>query len=92
MVDNLNQASADLGQIVRDMREGKGTMGALLVDPSIYEDLKILLGNVGRNRSLRALVRYSISRDESIGRVDDPEADKPPGTVVSSGASQATPP
>lgn len=69
MVANLNHATEDLRLIVKDMREGKGTVGALLSDPSVYEDLKVLLGNVGRNRSLRALVRYSIRKDEESGRV-----------------------
>jgi len=31
----------------------------------VYEDMKVLLGNVQRNEVLRALVRYSIRRDES---------------------------
>jgi phospholipid/cholesterol/gamma-HCH transport system substrate-binding protein len=49
------------------VRAGKGTVGALLVDPSVYEDLKMVLGNVERNRALRALVRYSIKKDEESG-------------------------
>ncbi len=63
MLSNLNQMSGDLKQIVADMKSGKGTLGALLVDPSVYEDLKVVLGNVERNKALRALVRYSIRRD-----------------------------
>jgi phospholipid/cholesterol/gamma-HCH transport system substrate-binding protein len=63
--------SQDLRAMVSDMRQGKGTLGALLVDPSVYEDLKMLLGNVQRNQTLRALVRYSIQRD-----------DGPPGVEV----------
>ena len=59
--------SDDLRQIVADLRAGKGTLGALLVDPSVYEDLKMVLGNVERNKALRALVRYSIRRDEASG-------------------------
>ena len=39
-------------------------LGALLVDPSVYEDMKAVLGNVQRNDVLRALVRYSIRQDE----------------------------
>ena len=56
------------------MRAGKGTIGALMVDPSVYEDVKLLLGNVERNKALRALVRYSIEKDEKVGpvRVTDP--------------------
>jgi phospholipid/cholesterol/gamma-HCH transport system substrate-binding protein len=63
VLSNLNQMSGDLKQIVADMKSGKGTLGALLVDPSVYEDLKVVLGNVERNKALRALVRYSIRRD-----------------------------
>ena len=61
---NVTALTADLRSIVRDMKAGKGTVGALLVDPSIYEDMKVLLGNVQRNDVLRALVRYSIKQDE----------------------------
>ncbi|WP_242516418.1 MlaD family protein [Sorangium cellulosum] len=61
---NVTAMTGDLRAIVRDMRAGKGTLGALLVDPSIYEDMKSLLGNVQRNDVLRALVRYSIKQDE----------------------------
>ena len=59
----------DLRTIVRGLREGKGTLGALIADPSVYEDLKVLLGNVQRNEVLRALVRYSIKRDEAAPAV-----------------------
>jgi phospholipid/cholesterol/gamma-HCH transport system substrate-binding protein len=71
LVQNMNAMSGDLRQIVADLRAGKGTLGALLVDPSVYEDLKMVLGNVERNRALRALVRYSIKRDEAAGTVRD---------------------
>jgi phospholipid/cholesterol/gamma-HCH transport system substrate-binding protein len=60
--------------ILADVRAGKGTLGALLVDPSVYEDLKVVLGNVERNKALRALVRYSIqsSGTERAVEVKDP--------------------
>src|SRR6478752_1418250 len=89
MMSNLNQASADFRQVVSDMRAGKGTLGALLVDPSVYEDLKLMLGNVERNRALRALVRYSIKRDEQSPalEVHDPDPTKaaPPAEAVGTG-------
>jgi phospholipid/cholesterol/gamma-HCH transport system substrate-binding protein len=64
MMTNLNAMSDDLRAIVGNVRAGKGTIGALLVDPSVYEDLKSAIGNVERNEVLRALVRYSIKADE----------------------------
>lgn len=64
MMADLGAMTHDLRMIVADIRAGKGTLGAFLVDPSVYEDVKVLLGNVERNKALRALVRYSIRRDE----------------------------
>ncbi len=65
VMSNLNAMSDDLRVIVGDMRQGKGTLGALIVDPTVYEDIKGLVGNVERNEVLRALVRYSIKANES---------------------------
>jgi phospholipid/cholesterol/gamma-HCH transport system substrate-binding protein len=63
-LDNVAAMTDDLRVITANMRAGKGTIGALLVDPSVYEDMKVVLGNVERNDVLRALVRYSIKQDE----------------------------
>ena len=72
---DVSAMSGDLRAMVSDLRQGKGTLGALLVDPSVYEDLKLLLGNVQRNQALRALVRYSIQRDDGVPQVEvvDPQ-------------------
>ncbi len=79
-LNNLSAASQDLKALAADLRAGKGTLGALLVDPSVYEDVKVLLGNVQRNEALRALVRYSIRSDErQPPRAVDPAAEKPLG-------------
>jgi len=64
-MDNLQNASDDIAFLTKETREGKGTIGALLTDPSVYEDIKRLVGDLERNDILRALVRYSIRRDES---------------------------
>ena len=79
VMQNLDAMSSDLRQITADLRAGKGTLGALLVDPSVYEDIKLVLGNVGRNKALRALVRYSIQRDEKVRGVEvrDPQPARP---------------
>jgi len=76
IVANLSAASADLRDIIAGLKRGKGTIGALLVDPSVYEDMKVLLGNVERNDVLRALVRYSIRQDETrpAVQVTDPQS------------------
>jgi phospholipid/cholesterol/gamma-HCH transport system substrate-binding protein len=70
LIGDLNKIAANAREIMEGIRAGKGTIGALLVDPSVYEDVKLLLGNVERNKALRALVRYSIQRDEKIQPVE----------------------
>jgi phospholipid/cholesterol/gamma-HCH transport system substrate-binding protein len=75
VMGNLSLMSDDLRSIVGDMRAGKGTLGALLVDPSLYEDLKSAVGNVERNQVLRALVRYSIRADESKPKIETPRVE-----------------
>lgn len=89
VVSDLAAISGDLRAITQRMREGKGTLGALMVDPSVYEDLKVLLGNVQRNEVLRALVRYSIKRDEQSRRVEvrDPES---PAVVTRTPAARSS--
>jgi hypothetical protein len=64
-----------------------------LVDPSVYEDLKMLLGNVQRNQALRALVRYSIQRDAPGVEVVDPaplstHAPKSTGAAAKGGSAE----
>ncbi|MBI3204858.1 MAG: MCE family protein [Myxococcales bacterium] len=84
LMGNLNAMTRDMRQIVAGVRAGKGTVGALLVDPSVYEDLKMVLGNVERNKAVRALVRYSIKQDETRPKVEvkDPGAPPPPASAA----------
>lgn len=80
-VADIGGITTDLRAIVADVRAGKGTIGAFLTDPSVYEDVKRVLGNVERNKILRALVRYSIHQDEgrkpnpAIGEMDKGNSD-----------------
>ncbi|MEI6805621.1 MAG: MlaD family protein [Myxococcaceae bacterium] len=54
----------NLGDIISDTKDGQGTLGRLLNDPSVYDDLKLILGNVERNRILKTLIRFSLSQKE----------------------------
>jgi len=74
LISNLTEMSADMRAIVADVRAGRGTIGGLLVDPSIYEDVKRLVGNLQRNEILRSLVRYSIREDAPRPQRPQPEA------------------
>jgi phospholipid/cholesterol/gamma-HCH transport system substrate-binding protein len=74
---NVEQITADLRDIVSDVKKGKGTIGAFLVDPSVYDDVKTILGNIDRNQVLRALVRYTIKQDEESA---SPATNPPPAS------------
>lgn len=54
-------AGAKLNDILGKMNEGEGTLGLLLNDPSLYEDLKQLVGGAQRSTLVRAMVRMSTS-------------------------------
>ncbi len=72
MTGSLQQLSKeDLGPAIRDLRmvlnkvnRGQGTLGALVNDSSLHEDLRILLGGAKRSQLVRFLVREAIKGNE----------------------------
>lgn len=56
-VANLRTLTADLQTVIAGLREGDGTLGALLKDPTVYEDLSALLRGANRSLLLRSLIR-----------------------------------
>ncbi len=69
MLADLGSAAADLKRITATVAKGEGTVGGLIADPTIYEDLRTVLGNVKRNRLLRALVRFTVNNREDLDQV-----------------------
>lgn len=64
-VGDLAETARMLKDITVRIEKGEGTIGALIKDPSVYEDLKLTLGEVRRNQLLKAVLRMAIeSRDE----------------------------
>ncbi|HZS39633.1 MAG TPA: MlaD family protein [Polyangia bacterium] len=75
IIARLDRASADVVDLTGAIKSGQGTLGALIVDPTVYEQLVTVLGGVQRSRILRALVRFAIRKDDgrSVGQaVDQP--------------------
>lgn len=63
-VHELTEMAVRLNRVAADVEKGRGTIGGLLVDPSVYEDLKTILGNVERNVLLKALIRFTIKEGD----------------------------
>jgi len=57
---NFNRASQNLASITGKINNGKGTLGALVNDDSLYQSVKTLFGKANRNRLIRSIIRYTI--------------------------------
>ena len=59
---DLRQAMADLRAITGRIEGGEGTLGGLVQDPTVYENLAAFLEGAQRSLLLRALIRAAIGR------------------------------
>lgn len=57
---DINKSSKNLSQILEKINQGNGTLGALINDPSLYEDVRSMVGGANRNRIIRNLVRKTV--------------------------------
>lgn len=75
LIGRIEHAAADIEALTGSVRAGKGTLGAIIADPSIYEQLVTILGGISRSRVLKALVRFAISKsdDGAAAAVTGPE-------------------
>ncbi len=62
--EDVKAAVSSLKNILKKVDEGQGTLGALVNDASLYEDMRILLGGAQRSTAVRFLIRQAISNSE----------------------------
>jgi phospholipid/cholesterol/gamma-HCH transport system substrate-binding protein len=58
--ENVRAVAADLQTITARLRQGEGTIGGLLEDPTVYEDLSALLRGANRSTLLKSLIRSTV--------------------------------
>jgi phospholipid/cholesterol/gamma-HCH transport system substrate-binding protein len=58
-VMSLEQSMATLNSILGKIDRGEGTFGLMLNDPTLYEELKMLVGGAGRSTVVRALINLT---------------------------------
>ena len=63
LVVEVLEAGARLNSILGKIDRGEGTFGLMLNDPTLYDDLKILVGGAQRSRVVRSLIRMSVGSD-----------------------------
>jgi len=61
---NMRRASADLSSILASIKRGEGTLGKLVTDPTLYNDMRALFGRANRNVLLKAVVQSTIEENE----------------------------
>ena len=66
MLFQLVEAGARLNSILAKIDRGEGTLGLLLNDPTLYEELKLLVGGAGRSTVVRTLIDM-VTTDENGG-------------------------
>lgn len=64
MIGNLREASADIRDIAASIKSGQGTLGKLVNDPSLYDELRALMGHLNRNNLLKAVIRSTIREND----------------------------
>ncbi len=69
----LRKITGHLEGILEKINNGTGTLGALVNDPSLYDDAKKLVGETNRNRIVRNLVRQTL-KDADQKSADDAAA------------------
>jgi len=62
LLENLVTTSESLKRITAEIENGEGTIGALISDTTLYDNLSRLLGGVERSFILRSLIRKSIEK------------------------------
>jgi len=68
---HLKKAITQLSQIFEKINNGTGTVGALINDPGLYDQLKALLGGANRNRIIRNLIRQTINKSQEDSSSSD---------------------
>lgn len=71
--EDLLVAGKSLRRVLEKIDRGDGTLGALVNDPSLHEDLRVLLGGAQRSKAVRFLIRQAISSSESKANAGAPK-------------------
>jgi phospholipid/cholesterol/gamma-HCH transport system substrate-binding protein len=58
------EAGARLNSILAKIDRGEGTLGLILNDPTLYEELKILVGGANRSGVIRTMIRMLSNEDD----------------------------
>ena len=64
ILGKIDVAVSELKLASQSLNEGTGTAALFLRDPTLYEDLRTLVGGAKRNQLLRSFIRWTIQESE----------------------------
>lgn len=67
---NLNQAIAHLDSIMKKIDSGDGTLGSIINDPTVYEEVKAVLGGAKRSSVLKYFMRQFMESTDQESKTD----------------------
>lgn len=73
IIANMENATRDVALVANFVKSGRGSLGGVIADPTIYHQLLSIVGGVERSRLLRAVVRYAIAQDDNRHANDSPD-------------------
>jgi phospholipid/cholesterol/gamma-HCH transport system substrate-binding protein len=61
---NMKSSTENLNSVTAKIEKGEGTVGGLISDPTVYYDLKTLMGKANRSKLLKIVIRHVLSKNE----------------------------
>lgn len=64
IAQNLSDAAVNIKQITDKINSGRGTVGGLISDPTIYNDIRSIFGKANRNSLFKTVVRATLKEND----------------------------
>lgn len=77
-LERLDRASASLESVAAKIDKGEGTLGALVNDTALYDDMRNLMGRANRSKVARFLIRQAVDGSDDSTRVSRPDSERKP--------------
>ena len=61
---SIATAADNIGTAIEKLNTSEGSLGLLLNDPSLWEDVKRLLGGLQRSKTIRYLIERSLKEED----------------------------
>jgi len=63
-MENMKTTTKNLSEVSSKIEKGEGSIGGLISDPTVYYDLKTLMGKANRSKLIQAVIRHTLSENE----------------------------